>query len=323
MTTVQNFPRLSAYSAVEGTVALCEIDSAKIALANVLVGLSHCQPQEAFNVIIENVPQPVIALPIVDLDVEDEAGRQFILIENLLNKMTQWLPLQGQFGLAITGDVSTQIIDIVRQFTATEFVTVITQPTTEATLIAIEQKDAEVSPDSWLWLSIHAGCAKKRMQALGVSVATNVTSECPMPADAATAVLLSKPDHNKQNSFLRLIVEPNTEDPLLQPTQALKALFENQPGAEKHILIHSIPNTAQGNIELYRLEQHFNEQRPDDETGLPWSNLVPKRFNLNSTFGDIGVCQLPLLMLLQREWQHEEPVITIAAEANIRIVWPL
>jgi len=84
-----------------------------------------------------------------------------------------------------------------------------------------------------------------------------------------------------------------------------------------------MPNTAQGNIELYRLEQFLNEKRTEELEDIPWQSLKPSWYNLSSILGDIGVCQLPLMLLLQTAWQQEQPLITIATEDSTRFIWQL
>ncbi len=321
--TVQHYPRLAAYTPVEGVITLCEVDSVDIALANVLVGVSHAQPQDGISIIVDNTPQNIIAVPYIDIEITDETARQFILIEDLLKKMERWPGIDGDIGLAITGDVSKKLIKLVQQNCALKFVTVIAEPTIELTLAALENNLSSQQPDSWLWISVHAGCAQTKIKQQGKNIATNVSSEHPMPADAAVAIRLSKERNKSVSATIKSVYEPNTNDPLLQPTHALETLLSEQADVENSVLIHSMPNTAQGNIELYRLEQFLNEKRTEELEDIPWQSLKPSWYNLSSILGDIGVCQLPLMLLLQTAWQQEQPLITIATEDSTRFIWQL
>ena len=320
--SVTEFPKLAMFTPEVGAISLGDIDSIDIALANICVGLSHSQSQESFQVIVDNTPQPIIAVPAFDMGIQDESPREFLLVEDLFKKIENWPAVQGTLGLAITGDVSPQLVKVIQQQIKQPIETVVLERSLEATLKAMENKQTDHAIDTWQWISLDAGCAHRRLHHRGLNIATQVSSENPIPADAGIVIRLTK--QSNKVAVVKVVNEPNADDPLTQPSQALTQLVADYPDAQNSILIHSMPTTAQGNIELYRLEQWLNEKRQGVEFDLPWEANEPARYSVGAILGDIGVCQVPMMLLLQQAWLQQQPLrplITIAVEDKTRIFW--
>jgi hypothetical protein len=316
---VSEFPILGQYQLSSGCVTLAGIDSVEIALANLLTGVSHREPQDKTIVLDGAKLENIIAIPAVPMMIDDESARQFALLEDLIGKVKRLRIPDDRVALMLTGRVSSQISAALQSQFSQSFVAVRTELTLSASIEAMEELSEQSDVEHWLWISVHAGCSARNIAQMGGRIATNLTSEYPMPADAAVAVVLSRTQNSKA-SFVKRAVEVYADDPLSGPVKALSTMFSGWPEIHNSVLIHNLPNTAEGNIEVYKFEQQLDEQRPEYED-VVWMNNVPARYNLSSIFGDVGVCNFPLLMQLHSAWLGDDPVNIIATENQWRFTW--
>lgn len=322
MSAVNDFPALSHFIPAANAISIAGTDSADIALANVLTGLSFAEPLAEHTAIIDGTEHPVIALPALDIAVGDEQARHAVLCEHLLTALKDMTIPTDSLGLMVTGDIQLDVVSMFTGYLALSIEAVITEKTVMATLQHFEQLQPEKNIENWLWVSLHAGCAADRIRKMDSKIATDASSEQPIPADAAIAVLLTKSKHATEPGRILSAVEPNADDPLTQPSQTLKNMFADQRNAQNSVLIHSMPPTAEGSIELYRLEQALTEKR-ETKSDLPWHQINPLRHNMASILGDLGVCQLPFQLVFQQVWKQDQPLMTLAVEGNTRITWKL
>ena len=105
---------LSRYRCIGGCLTLGGVDTPEIALANLLAGISHRQPQEKKVVINGESLEKIIAVPAVSMAIDDESARQFVLIEDLIAKLKNLETPEGKRGLVLSGRLSTQLSNTIK-----------------------------------------------------------------------------------------------------------------------------------------------------------------------------------------------------------------
>ena len=76
MIDVNDYRALSLLTPTQNELCIAGTDKADIVLANVLTGLSFAEPLPERKVVIDGGEHPVIAIPALDIDIEDKKARQ-------------------------------------------------------------------------------------------------------------------------------------------------------------------------------------------------------------------------------------------------------
>ena len=321
--TITTYPALAKYFPKKGAVSLTETDSADIALANVLTGLSHMAEQEGFKVSIEDESLPMLAFPALPLEIEDEDVRCLLLVEDLLIKLSQWSIPESSLGIVFTGPNAERCTRlIVDQLEINPIVTLEAFNTSQTLQVLDAESQNEHAPDNWLWISAHAGCSYSLLLQQLPELACTKNSEGTLAADGAVAVLLSKQSARQTEAFIGSEIEPFADMPMDAPTKALQTLIQPISNAENRPILHSFNNSTESSIELYKLEQYLNKHREKQDAelwALPNSGVTP----MTPVLGELGVCTVPLQLLFQLHWPLNTNPILIATENNNRIMWCL
>ncbi|MBU2862296.1 hypothetical protein KO489_00420 [Reinekea forsetii] len=317
------FPALAKYFPIQGAVSLTETDSADIALANVLTGLSHMSEQDDFKVFVESESLPILAFPALPLEIEDEDVRCLLLVEDIILKLSQWTIPEGTLGIVFTGPNAEKCTRLtVDQLEINPIVTLEAFTTSEALELLEAESLNDSAPDYWLWVSAHAGCSQKLLLQQSAELACAKNSEGTLAADAAVAVLLSKQPNRQTNPIIGREIEPFSETPMDAPTEALQKLMQHILNAEVRPILHSFNNRTESSIELYKLEQYLNTNRINQEPE-PWAIPNIGVTSMTPVLGELGVCTVPLQLLFQLHWSLDTKPIMIATENNARIIWCL
>lgn len=306
---------LTQWSPVSGVVSLPHCDSIEIAWANVQAGLSSFQEQDSWMTFVDGQTFPIMASPFTDLELDDAQGRFGLLLGDLLTKLRQE-NIPANINLLLSGDWSPTSIDMLRSNLGSD---VDQQILACGTSDALQQWNNAVAADDkpWLWVAVHTGCAKDSLRVNAEQLACSERSEGIYSTDCAVAILFE----HQQEHGVKVCGMQHAEnlDPMQDSFTSLKGMLQQFTQLSQRTLVHTLPLGAETEIELYKARQ---SDAPQARTQWPDSiRRVNDTIALGNTLGDLGVCSLPILVLIQHAEKGLTNPIVLAHEGRERFVW--
>lgn len=312
---ITSFEHLSYLTPMHGAIALPQCDRLDILLANAQAGLTGFHEQEVWLTDVEGCEYPIFAAPGVDADVRDHDARLIMLLQDLIVKLAE-RNVPSDSRVVLSGRWSDSALTQLKTTLGLSAEPCVIAPTLNETLAKWDQACVDHN-GAWLWLSAHLGCSEDVLRSKRPSLACSARSEGIYSTDVLTAVLL---DHSTQPKYrVAQATEPAMEDPLQLKPEALGALTQSIDAAKKRPMIHSLPIAAVSDIERYRFRQ---PEQPASGASPLWPDPTDQQdLSLANTVGTVGVCALPLALLLQQEWLGTLAPLCIAHEGTERFIW--
>jgi hypothetical protein len=276
-------------------------------------------------VIVDESAEPILALPYIDINVEDELPRAYSLLENILPKFHNiaWPDESETIGFIQTSEHDMSLVsDYLVKKVKLCFTHTLHEPTLMQTLESLDNECGKTdAPNYWLWVSIHTGCARRMLETRKFELTCNARSEGRIAADAAVVVLLKNESHS---GTVRSSVEPYADSPLENSMTALHELLMDVPDVDQKTFVHTFDGTPESAVEIYKFKQAISSDKTQAQSA-DWQMEPFYEVSMNNVLGNVGVCSLPLQLIFQQYWPKQQPsdVVMVTTEDKHRIVWNL